>query len=233
MIIEKGRLEQKQSSHINQITYINRRRLIQATLFTSVLPVLMACSPTTESNATQAATNETTVNETASNNAASNDVQSSQSAAIANPTNTTPNSRTTDNPLLQNVSATVYKDVNCGCCEEWIDYAAGHGMQSQVQHPADLTVFKDRYQVPQQMRSCHTAVTQEGYVFEGHVPAKYMAQFLAKPPVNAIGLAVPNMPMGSPGMEYQGQFNPYNVMQLNKDGSTSVYASIDSEQQQL
>ena len=208
MVIEKGRLEQKQSSYINQRTYINRRRLIQATLFTSVLPVLMACSPTTESNATQAATNETT-------------------------TNTTPNSRTTDNPLLQNVSATVYKDVNCGCCEEWIDYAAGHGMQSQVQHPADLTVFKDRYQVPQQMRSCHTAVTQEGYVFEGHVPAKYMAQFLAQPPVDAIGLAVPNMPMGSPGMEYQGQFDPYDVMLLNKDGTTSVYASIESEQQQL
>ena len=208
MVIEKGRLEQKQSSYINQRTYINRRRLIQATLFTSVLPVLMACSPTTESNATQAATNETT-------------------------TNTTPNSRTTDNPLLQNVSATVYKDVNCGCCEEWIDYAEGHGMQSQVQHPADLTVFKDRYQVPQQMRSCHTAVTQEGYVFEGHVPAKYMAQFLAQPPVDAIGLAVPNMPMGSPGMEYQGQFDPYDVMLLNKDGTTSVYASIESEQQQL
>jgi hypothetical protein len=203
MSIEKGRLEQKQSSYINQITYINRRRLIQATLFTSVLPVLMACSPTTESNATQAATD------------------------------TTPNSRTTDNPLLQNVSATVYKDVNCGCCTEWIDYAAGHGMQLQVQHPADLTVFKDRYQVPQQMRSCHTAVTQEGYVFEGHVPAKYMAQFLAKPPIDAIGLAVPNMPMGSPGMEYQGQFDPYNVMQLNKDGTTSVYARIESEQQQL
>lgn len=208
MFMEKGRLEQKQSSSIIRRAYINRRRLIQATLFTSVVPVLMACSQTTESNATQAATNETT-------------------------TNTTSNSSTTDNPLLQNVSATVYKDVNCGCCEEWIDYAAGHGMQSQVQHPADLTVFKDRYQVPQQMRSCHTAVTQEGYVFEGHVPAKYMAQFLAKPPVDAIGLAVPNMPMGSPGMEYQGQFDPYDVMLLNKDGTTSVYASIESEQQQL
>lgn len=208
MFMEKGRLEQKQSSSIIRRAYINCRRLIQAILFTSVVPVLMACNPTTESNATQAATNETT-------------------------TNTTPNSRTTDNPLLQNVSATVYKDVNCGCCEEWIDYAAGHGMQSKVQHPADLTVFKDRYQVPQQMRSCHTAVTQEGYVFEGHVPAKYMAQFLAQPPVDAIGLAVPNMPMGSPGMEYQGQFDPYDVMLLNKDGTTSVYASIKSEQQQL
>jgi hypothetical protein len=227
MFIEKCQSEQNQSS------YINLRRLIQATLFTSVVPVLMACGSTTESNATQVATNETTINDVAINNAASNNVQNSQSAAIANATNTTPNSRTTDNPLLRNVSATVYKDVNCGCCEEWIEYAEGHGMQSQVQHPADITVFKDRYQVPQQMRSCHTAVTQEGYVFEGHVPAKYMAQFLAKPPVDAIGLAVPNMPMGSPGMEYQGQFDPYNVMQLNKDGTSSVYASIESEQQQL
>lgn len=225
--MKKGRSEQNLSSYIN-LRRVDLRRLIQATLFTSVLPTLMACSPTTESNATQADTHEAAVN-----HAAGNGVQSRQSVTVANATNPTAHSRTTDNPLLQNVSATVYKDVNCGCCKQWIEHAEGHGMQSHSQHPTDLTTVKERYHVPEQMRSCHTAVTEDGYVFEGHVPAKYMAQFLAKPPAGAIGLAVPNMPMGSPGMEYQGQFDPYNIMQLNKDGSTSVYASIDSEQQQL
>ena len=83
------------------------------------------------------------------------------------------------------------------------------------------------------MRSCHTVVTTDGYVFEDHVPAKYMAQFLENPPVQALGLAVPGMPVGSPGMEYQNKFMPYQVMQLNKDGTTQVYADIESVEQQL
>lgn len=135
--------------------------------------------------------------------------------------------------LLKNVSATVYKDANCGCCKEWVGYAQGHGLDASTQHPEDLSLFKDRYAVPQQMRSCHTTVTTDGYVFEGHIPAKYMAQFLEQPPVEAIGLAVPSMPVGSPGMEYQDKFMPYQVMQINKDGTTEVYADIESPQQQL
>lgn len=134
--------------------------------------------------------------------------------------------------LLKNVSATVYKDANCGCCKEWVGYAEGHGLSATAHDVADLSVFKDRYGVPQQMRSCHTTVTTDGYVFEGHVPAKHMAQFLENPPVGAIGLAVPSMPVGSPGMEYQGKFMPYKVMQLNNDGTTEVYAAIESPEQQ-
>ena len=136
-------------------------------------------------------------------------------------------------PLLTHVATTVYKDINCGCCQQWVEYASEHGMQAQVQHPENLAVFKDRYQVPAQLQSCHTTVTTDGYVFEGHVPAKYMAKFLAEPPANAIGLAVPNMPMGSPGMEYEDQFTPYQVMQINKDGSSQVYANSDTPEQQL
>ena len=140
---------------------------------------------------------------------------------------------TTQSTLLKNVSATVYKDANCGCCKEWIGYAQSNGLNATAHDVEDMSLFKDRYSVPQQMRSCHTAVTTDGYVFEGHVPAKYMAEFLKNPPKDAIGLAVPGMPMGSPGMEYQNKFMPYKVMQLNKDGSTEVYAAIDSIQQQL
>lgn len=139
----------------------------------------------------------------------------------------------TQSASLKNVSATVYKDANCGCCKEWVGYAEGHGLNATTQHPKDLSLFKDRYGVPQQMRSCHTTVTTDGYVFEGHVPAKYMAQFLGNPPAQAIGLAVPSMPVGSPGMEYQDKFMPYKVMQLNNNGSTQVYAAIESPQQQL
>ena len=133
----------------------------------------------------------------------------------------------------QGVSATVYKDANCGCCTEWISYADKAGLQSTYQHPQTLSAVKDRYEVPEQMRSCHTTVTSDGFVFEGHIPAKFMAQFLENPPNDAIGLAVPSMPVGSPGMEYDDKFMPYKVFQLNKDGSYDVYASVDTPQQQL
>lgn len=135
--------------------------------------------------------------------------------------------------LLNNVSATVYKDANCGCCKEWVSYAEDNGLSATAHDVEDLSLFKERYSVPQQMRSCHTTVTTDGFVFEGHVPAKYMAQFLKNPPSDAIGLAVPSMPVGSPGMEYQDKFMPYKVMQLNKDGSTAIYATIDTPQQQI
>ncbi len=139
----------------------------------------------------------------------------------------------TQSTILKNISATVYKDANCGCCKEWVGYAEGHGLNATAQNVEDVSLFKERYSVPQQMRSCHTTITTDGYVFEGHVPAKYMAQFLKNPPSDAIGLAVPSMPVGSPGMEYQDKFMPYKVMQLNKDGSTAIYATIDSPQQQI
>jgi len=135
--------------------------------------------------------------------------------------------------ILKNISATVYKDANCGCCKEWVGYAEDNGLSAAAHDVADVSLFKDRYGVPQQMRSCHTTVTTDGFVFEGHVPAKHMAQFLKNPPSDAIGLAIPGMPVGSPGMEYQDKFMPYKVMQLNKDGSTEVYATIESPQQQI
>ena len=140
---------------------------------------------------------------------------------------------TTQSTLLKNVSATVYKDANCGCCKEWVGYAEDNGLSATTHDVADVSLFKERYGVPQQMRACHTAVTTDGYVFEGHVPAKHMAQFLASPPSDAIGLAVPGMPVGSPGMKNGDKFTPYQVMQINKDGSTEVYAAIESVQQQL
>lgn len=155
-------------------------------------------------------------------------------AANSNATNAAIMTMPISNPdLLKNVSATVYKDASCGCCKDWISHTEDNGLSTTTHDVADLALFKERYGVPNDMRSCHTAVTTDGYVFEGHVPAKYVAQFLENPPVQALGLAVPAMPMGSPGMEYQNKFDPYQIMQLNKDGTSEVHADISSVQQQL
>ena len=158
--------------------------------------------------------------------AAVQNVQNNKSAPSNAPVNSS-------SSLLKHVSATVYKDANCGCCKEWVGYAKNNGLSATTHDVADVSLFKERYGVPQQMRSCHTTVTTDGFVFEGHVPAKHMAEFLANPPAQAIGLAVPSMPVGSLGMEYQDKFMPYKVMQLNKDGTTEVYAAIETPQQQL
>lgn len=176
-----------------------------------------------QTNATQTSNSQTT---TQSNTIQAEQVQNSQATVNGQANKTGKN-------LLQGVSATVYKDANCGCCTGWMSHAANAGLTSSFQHPQNLTIIKERYEVPPEMQSCHTTVTSDGYVFEGHIPAKFMARFLDNPPSNAIGLAVPSMPVGSPGMEYDNQFMPYKVFQLNKDGSYQVYASVDAPEQQI
>ena len=196
----------------------------------TVLPLsltLAACNPNSTAADTKQAPEPSTATQIVQTNQSK---QSEQSQPHMMPVSAHSNSQST---ILKNVSATVYKDANCGCCKEWVGYAQNNGLNATAHDVDDLSLFKDRYSVPQQMRSCHTAVTTDGFVFEGHVPAKYMAKFLKNPPKGAIGLAVPGMPMGSPGMEYQNKFMPYQVMQLNKDGSTTVYADIDSPEAQL
>lgn len=198
-----------------------RRRVFGSSMLFAIVATLSACSSPsqteTQPKVESAANAQTSAAEVA--------------PAQANTSFTQTNQHST--PLLQGVSATVYKDANCGCCTEWISYADKAGLQSTYQHPETLSVVKDRYAVPQQMRSCHTTVTNDGYVFEGHIPAKFMAKFLENPPSKAIGLAVPSMPVGSPGMEYEGKFMPYKVFQLNKDGSYEEFAAVDTPQQQL
>ena len=109
---------------------------------------------------------------------------------------------------------------------------AEYGFTSSIKHPVDLNGVKQDLGISAQSASCHTAVSEQGYVFEGHVPAKYVQQFLADPPENALGLTVPGMPMGSPGMEMDDRFNPYKVYQLNKDGTMQVYARVDEQSEQ-
>jgi len=127
---------------------------------------------------------------------------------------------------------TVYKSPTCGCCLKWIDHLADYGFTASVQNPADLNAVKKQLGISGETASCHTAVSKQGLVFEGHVPGPVIQAFLASPPEQAIGLAVPAMPMGSPGMEMDGRFQPYKVVQVNEDGSLEVYASIDDADQQ-
>ena len=127
----------------------------------------------------------------------------------------------------------VYKSPTCGCCTLWMDHMEEYGFETTGHHPDELGALKRELGVPASHGSCHTGVSKEGYVFEGHVPARYVRQFLANPPEGAIGLTVPAMPLGSPGMEYKDRFNPYEVLLLKKDGSVETYAAVESYAQQF
>ncbi|MFC1664961.1 DUF411 domain-containing protein [Pseudomonadota bacterium] len=117
---------------------------------------------------------------------------------------------------------TVYKSPQCGCCANWVDHLKANGHHVTTKNTQDLTRIKQMAEVPEHLRSCHTAMV-DGYVIEGHVPAKDISRLLAERP-KAKGLAVPGMPMGSPGMEGAVKDN-YNVMLFQSDGSASVYAN--------
>ncbi|CAA0080133.1 Uncharacterised protein [Zhongshania aliphaticivorans] len=130
-------------------------------------------------------------------------------------------------PTLQ-----VYKSPSCGCCGKWVEHLNSEGLSTEVHNSDRLAEIKAELGITPSLQSCHTAVTDSGYVFEGHIPARLIKQFLAKPPQNAIGLTVPNMPMGSPGMEMGEHFQAYQVLQINKDGSQEVYAKINHKDQQ-
>ncbi len=127
----------------------------------------------------------------------------------------------------------VYQSPTCQCCEKWLKHIDQHGFISTAHNQTGLSTFKAEQGIAPKYRSCHTAISAAGYIFEGHVPAKFIHQFLAKPPKNAIGLAVPGMPIGSPGMEVADKFMPYQVLLLNADGSDEVYAEINRYQEQF
>ncbi|MBL4799606.1 MAG: DUF411 domain-containing protein [Oleispira sp.] len=126
----------------------------------------------------------------------------------------------------------VYKHPSCGCCGKWIDHLNESGLTTGIHNSKKLAEFKEEKGIAPKFRSCHTAVSKDGYVFEGHVPAKFIQQFLSEKPEGVIGLSVPSMPLGSPGMEVGNKFSPYQVLQLNVDGSSSIYASINNAQEQ-
>jgi hypothetical protein len=115
----------------------------------------------------------------------------------------------------------VFKTATCPCCEKWIKHLEANGMTVKANNVPDTSVVRQKLGMPEQHGSCHTAVVK-GYVIEGHVPAAEIKRLLAEKPKNAKGLAVPGMPMGSPGMEAPTG-EPYDVLLVNKDGSTRVF----------
>ena len=120
----------------------------------------------------------------------------------------------------------VHKTPTCGCCKKWVDHMKENGFSITTEDHQSLTMIKDDLQIQPKFRSCHTGVSQEGYFFEGHVPGKYVAQFLSESNPGAIGLSVPGMPLGSPGMEVDNRFTPYDVLIHFEDGTSKVYAEI-------
>lgn len=117
---------------------------------------------------------------------------------------------------------TVYKDQYCGCCKSWIEHLREHGFEVVAHDTPDLVQAKRTGGVPEKLYSCHTAFVA-GYVVEGHVPASDIQRLLRDRPKVA-GIAVPGMPIGSPGMESGNRKDPYNVVAFTKDGRTSVFA---------
>lgn len=116
----------------------------------------------------------------------------------------------------------VYRDPNCGCCEEWISHLRDNGFSVNDHVEPNMSAVKQRLGVAPRLASCHTGVI-DGKFVEGHVPAEQI-QLLAKRP-DLRGLAVPGMPMGSPGMEMGDHKDAYQVIGLTRDGTDEVVAN--------
>jgi hypothetical protein len=120
----------------------------------------------------------------------------------------------------------VWKAPTCGCCRDWIAYLEREGF-AVVAHDTGNVAARARLGLAERYGSCHTA-TVGGYVVEGHVPAEDIRRLLSMRP-DALGLAVPGMPVGSPGMDgaiYRGRRDPYDVLLVRRDGTASVFRSV-------
>lgn len=117
----------------------------------------------------------------------------------------------------------VWKDEGCGCCEDWIAHLQANGFRVTVQE-GDHEAVRKRLDIAARYGSCHTAIVG-GYAIEGHVPAREIHRLLRERPLS-VGLAVPGMPVGAPGMDgpaYGGRRDAFSVLLLEKDGSVRVY----------
>jgi hypothetical protein len=121
----------------------------------------------------------------------------------------------------------VWKDPNCGCCGEWVKHLEANGFAVKVNH-GNQVAMRAKLGIPEQLGSCHTALVG-GYAVEGHVPARDIRRLLAEKP-QAVGITVPGMPVGGPGMDdpaYKGRKDPYDVLLVTKSAPPRVYASYN------
>lgn len=117
----------------------------------------------------------------------------------------------------------VYKSPTCNCCSNWVEHLRQSGFKVEVHNQSAINPLKAKLGIPQNLASCHTA-TVDGYVIEGHVPAGDIRRLLAEKP-QAKGLAVPGMPIGSPGMEQGDRVDPYDVLLFDGRGEPRVFAT--------
>ena len=136
------------------------------------------------------------------------------------------------NVAKETVTLEVYKSPTCGCCGQWVSHIKSEGFVVKTHNRQSLDSIKQQFNIPTNLQSCHTGVSKDGYFFEGHIPAKFIHQFLAQPPAGARGLTVPGMPVGSPGMEMGNRFTSYPILLVMEDGSTQVFAKIGSKEEQ-
>lgn len=125
-------------------------------------------------------------------------------------------------PVPNGQHITVYKSPTCGCCNAWVEHLERAGFQVNIRDTPDVGVVNASFGIPDKVSSCHTAFVG-GYAVVGHVPADLIEKLLKERPKVA-GIAVPGMPVGSPGMEQGGQKEPYDVVLFTADGKTTVYA---------
>lgn len=124
----------------------------------------------------------------------------------------------------------VWKTPTCGCCKDWVSHLEANGFEITIHHVSDAAKRDQRARLglAEQYGSCHTALVN-GYVVEGHVPARDIHRLLKERP-RAVGISVPGMPVGSPGMdgpEYGGRKDPYAVLLVQRNGSASVYQTYN------
>lgn len=118
----------------------------------------------------------------------------------------------------------VWKTPSCGCCTDWITHLHDNGFEVLVNDVSDTSLIRSKHRIPDEYASCHSGLVH-GYALEGHVPAKEIKRLLAEDP-KVVGLVVPSMPLGSPGMDgpgFQGRKMPYDVLLIALDGAASVY----------
>lgn len=117
----------------------------------------------------------------------------------------------------------MHKNPGCGCCDKWADHMRSAGFTVTSIEDPELYAFKETQKIPGPLMSCHTAIV-DGYFVEGHVPANDILQLLREKPAHVTGIAVPGMPLGSPGMEHS-QPQSFKTVALLSDGSAYVYAT--------
>ena len=123
----------------------------------------------------------------------------------------------------ESLTLTVHKTPFCGCCKKWIKHAREAGINIIEKDHQNLNAIKSEYKINLKHQSCHTSISKDGYVFEGHIHADVIKKYLENPSENSKGLSVPGMPVGSPGMEMDGRSDDYVVLTIFEDNMDEIF----------